>query len=478
MVFQNYALWPHMTVGAQHHATACACASCRPPEIAARLERGLRQVNLVGLADRYPGQLSGGQQQRVALARALVLESRHPAARRAAVQSRREDPRAGARGDPPAAAGAAHHHGLRHPRPGRGAVALRPRGRHARRPHPAGGHAAGAVRAAGQPLRGRLRRHQQLHSRGLHRAGARRRHRRTPRWGRCRPGRSTRCRRGERCVLAVRPENVVLGGGGENVFAGRIAFASYLGDTLRYDVETDSGLVLKVDVRDSWHHDCCRWGSRCSSASRPRRSSRCPTSERARWRPGPALGYAAIWLFLILFLVYPLLRIFYDAFTDEAGHAHAGELPRIPGRDRVLPALARELDPARAWRRWPAPPCWASPIALLLVRFDFRGRDLFGYLTLIPIISPPLVGVLGFTFILGRAGTVNVLLHDWFDLARPINFVYGVHGVWLVETLHLFPDDHPQRARRAGQDRSRAGGGRRERGGPRLDQACARSRCR
>jgi len=59
---------------------------------------------------------------------------------------------------------------------------------------------------------------------------------------------------GARCVLAVRPENVVLGGSGENVFAGRVAFAAYLGDTLRYDVETESGLVLKVDVRDSWHH--------------------------------------------------------------------------------------------------------------------------------------------------------------------------------------------------------------------------------
>ncbi|HSF02790.1 MAG TPA: iron ABC transporter permease, partial [Solirubrobacterales bacterium] len=78
-------------------------------------------------------------------------------------------------------------------------------------------------------------------------------------------------------------------------------------------------------------------------------------------------------------------------------------------------------------------------VAFLLVRFEFRGRDLFGYLTLIPIISPPLVGVLGFTFILGRAGTVNVLLEDWLGLARPINFVYGVHGVLLVETLHLFP---------------------------------------
>jgi iron(III) transport system permease protein len=78
-------------------------------------------------------------------------------------------------------------------------------------------------------------------------------------------------------------------------------------------------------------------------------------------------------------------------------------------------------------------------VAFLLVRCDFPGRGLFGFLTLIPIISPPLVGVLGFTFTLGRAGTVNVLLEDWLGLARPINFVYGVHGVLLVETLHLFP---------------------------------------
>ena len=78
-------------------------------------------------------------------------------------------------------------------------------------------------------------------------------------------------------------------------------------------------------------------------------------------------------------------------------------------------------------------------VAFLLVRYDFRGRDLFSYLTIIPIISPPLVGVLGFTFILGRAGTVNVLLMDWLDMLRPVNFLYGIHGVVLVETLHLFP---------------------------------------
>jgi len=42
---------------------------------------------------------------------------------------------------------------------------------------------------------------------------------------------------------------------GENVVAGRVRLASYLGNTLRYDVETAAGLVLKVDVGDPWQHE-------------------------------------------------------------------------------------------------------------------------------------------------------------------------------------------------------------------------------
>ena len=75
------------------------------------------------------------------------------------------------------------------------------------------------------------------------------------------------------------------------------------------------------------------------------------------------------------------------------------------------------------------------------------------------MILPPLVGVLGFVFILGRAGTVNILLMDWFGLEAPVNFMYGMHGVLLVETVHLFPLmtlSHPGRAR---QGRPVAGGG-------------------
>jgi iron(III) transport system permease protein len=78
-------------------------------------------------------------------------------------------------------------------------------------------------------------------------------------------------------------------------------------------------------------------------------------------------------------------------------------------------------------------------IAYLLLRYEFRGRELFSYLTIIPMIMPPLVGVMGFVFIMGRAGTVNILLMDYLGFTKPVNFMYGIHGVLLVETLHLFP---------------------------------------
>src|SRR5213592_3476254 len=151
----------------------------------------------------------------------------------------------------------------------------------------------------------------------------------------------------------------------------------------------------------------------------------------------PALGVTLIWAFLAVFLVYPLLRIFYDAFSDEAGRLTLQNFVAFAGDAFYVRSLVNSLVLGLATVATTS--ILGFAIALVLVRYDFVARNFFSYLTLIPIISPPLVGVLGFTFILGRAGTVNILLEDWFGLARPINFVYGVHGVLLVETLHLFP---------------------------------------
>jgi len=73
MVFQNYALFPHMTVGA-NLSFPLEVRGMNSDERKKRVKRALQLVRLEGLSERKPSQLSGGQQQRVAIARALVFE--------------------------------------------------------------------------------------------------------------------------------------------------------------------------------------------------------------------------------------------------------------------------------------------------------------------------------------------------------------------------------------------------------------------
>lgn len=73
MVFQNYALFPHMTVG-QNIAYGLRLRKVPLKDIKKKVEDLLELVQLKGFSHRYPRELSGGQQQRVALARALVIE--------------------------------------------------------------------------------------------------------------------------------------------------------------------------------------------------------------------------------------------------------------------------------------------------------------------------------------------------------------------------------------------------------------------
>ena len=73
LVFQNYALWPHMTVY-ENIAYGLKIRKVPRDEIKERVKRALELVKLEGYEDRYPTQLSGGQQQRVALARALAVQ--------------------------------------------------------------------------------------------------------------------------------------------------------------------------------------------------------------------------------------------------------------------------------------------------------------------------------------------------------------------------------------------------------------------
>lgn len=74
MVFQQYNLWPHLTVEQNLIQAPCRVLGMRRPEAQARAQKYLERLRLTDFAQRYPLHLSGGQQQRVAIARALMME--------------------------------------------------------------------------------------------------------------------------------------------------------------------------------------------------------------------------------------------------------------------------------------------------------------------------------------------------------------------------------------------------------------------
>jgi iron(III) transport system permease protein len=149
------------------------------------------------------------------------------------------------------------------------------------------------------------------------------------------------------------------------------------------------------------------------------------------------VGFALIWAFLILFVLFPLTRIFYDAFTNEAGQFTLSNFQEFFTDRFYLRSFWQSMVLGAA--AVVTTSIIGITVAFLIVRYEFPYRQLFSYLTMLPLILPPIVGVLGFVFILGRAGTLNILLMEWFDLLHPVNFMYGMQGVLLVETVHLFP---------------------------------------
>ena len=119
MVFQNYALYPHMSV-ADNMGFALKIAGTPKDEIRKRVEEAAQILDLTPYLDRKPKALSGGQRQRVAMGRAIVRSAAGLPDGRAAVEPRRQAARADPHPDRLAAAPARRHHRLRHPRPGRG----------------------------------------------------------------------------------------------------------------------------------------------------------------------------------------------------------------------------------------------------------------------------------------------------------------------------------------------------------------------
>ena len=171
MVFQNYALYPHMTVYAN---MAYGLKIAKVPR--GRDQGARRQGGGDPRARAVPAQKAARALRRPAPARRDGPRDRPPAlgvpVRRAAFQPRCQAARADAPRDPEAAPRAAHDLALRHPRPGRGDDAGRADDRHERRPHGADRHARRGLPPAGNNLR------RQLHRLAADEPGARPRRRR------------------------------------------------------------------------------------------------------------------------------------------------------------------------------------------------------------------------------------------------------------------------------------------------------------
>jgi len=79
------------------------------------------------------------------------------------------------------------------------------------------------------------------------------------------------------------------------------------------------------------------------------------------------------------------------------------------------------------------------PLAYILARYRQWGKTVFTALILLPIVLPAYAGVFAFIIFFGRFGTLNLLLTESGLIETPINFIYGLHGLVFVQSLHMLP---------------------------------------
>ena len=155
--------------------------------------------------------------------------------------------------------------------------------------------------------------------------------------------------------------------------------------------------------------------------------------EQIDWLQGAVM--AALLVLLFVFILYPIMRVLWVALADENG-----QLTLIHFRNFFFRPLFREA----LWNSL-SNGLWVVlfgsligvPLAYVTARYEFRGKILLQTLATLPLAIPPFVGAVAFQQVLGRSGTVNLLLMRWFDASIP--FMDGLAGVVLVQTLHYFP---------------------------------------
>jgi iron(III) transport system permease protein len=147
---------------------------------------------------------------------------------------------------------------------------------------------------------------------------------------------------------------------------------------------------------------------------------------------------AFLWAVIALLVVYPLSILVLESFriAESAGWGIHNYLEffqdtyylKTFGNTLVLSTLVLL-----------ATTLFGIPLSYILARYRQRGKTLFTALILLPIVLPAYAGVFAFIIFFGKFGTLNLLLMDTGIIKAPINFIYGLHGLVFVQSLHLLP---------------------------------------
>ncbi|MGH7798495.1 MAG: ABC transporter permease [Candidatus Binatia bacterium] len=159
-----------------------------------------------------------------------------------------------------------------------------------------------------------------------------------------------------------------------------------------------------------------------------------------RYDLNPANGAVLLflWLFFIVFMLYPLGYVFSNAFFTEDGFSLVFMKLMFSSPNNTI-ILANSVNLGLAVTLLTT--VLSLPLAFLLVRYNFPGKGLLNGLILIPMVLPPFVGAIGMRQLLARFGSVNLLLLEIGVINQPIDWLGGgsFWGVVILEALHLYP---------------------------------------
>ena len=147
---------------------------------------------------------------------------------------------------------------------------------------------------------------------------------------------------------------------------------------------------------------------------------------------------ALLWLVIAFLLIYPLSILVLESFkiagTDSWGIKNYLEFfqdtyyLKTFGNTLLLSTLVLLTTTV-----------FGVPLAYILARYRHWGKTVFTALILLPIVLPAFAGVFAFIIFFGKYGTLNLLLMETGLIKTPINFIYGLHGLVFIQSLHMLP---------------------------------------